>query len=114
MLIHLELAAIATTLASLVQTVATAQVLPVVDLGYELQRATYFDSTGQFYNFSNIRYAAPPVGDLRFRAPQLPTVDRTKVQTGLPDRICPQAVPAWQAISEQYASPNTKLLQPSF
>ena len=35
------------------------QRLPVVDLGYELHRASYFNETGGFYNFSNVRYAAP-------------------------------------------------------
>lgn len=33
--------------------------LPVVDLGYERHQAAFFNETGQFYNFSNIRYAAP-------------------------------------------------------
>ena len=75
--------------------------LPVVDLGYELQRATLFNESGNFYNFSNIRYAAPPVGDLRFRAPQPPKRLRGEVQTGLPDRICAQASPAWGLITQQ-------------
>jgi hypothetical protein len=35
--------------------------------------------TGRFYNFSNIRYAAPPV---RFAAPQIPETNRSSVQTG--------------------------------
>ena len=80
----------------------SASSLPIVDLGYERQQATLFNSTGNFYNFSNIRYAAPPVGDLRFRAPQLPTRNRGQVQTGSPDRICAQANPAWLLIAEQY------------
>lgn len=75
--------------------------LPVVDLGYERQRATLFNSTGGFYNFSNIRYAAPPVGDLRFRAPQAPARNRGEIQTGSPDRICAQANPAWELIAAQ-------------
>ena len=98
MLISFETAAVAATL---VHFVSAGQALPVVDLGYELQQATCFDSTGQTYNFSNIRYAAPPVGNLRFRAPQPPVINRTKVQTGSPDRICPQATPTWQSASEQ-------------
>lgn len=48
------------------------------------------------YNFSNIRYAAPPVGDLRFRAPVPPKQNRTEVQTGSAGRVCPQASPLWQ------------------
>lgn len=76
--------------------------LPVVDLGYSLHRATSFNSTGNFYNFSNIRYAAPPTGENRFRVPQAPDIDRSTVQIGLPDRICPQANPAWLGIAEQF------------
>ncbi|KAK4981106.1 hypothetical protein LTR66_010207 [Elasticomyces elasticus] len=76
--------------------------LPVVDLGYELHRATLYNSTGGFYNFSNIRYAAPPTGANRFAAPKPPAVNRTTIQTGSPDRICPQAGPAWLAIAAQY------------
>lgn len=48
-----------------------------------------------YYNFSNIRYAAPPVGDLRFRAPEPPEVDRTVIQNGSESRMCPQNNPPW-------------------
>jgi len=58
--------------------------------------------TGGFYNFSNIRYAAPPVGNLRFAAPQSPAVNRSAVNTGSQGRICAQADPAWLAIAEAY------------
>ena len=78
--------------------------LPVVDLGYNLQQAGSFNSTGNFYNFSNIRYAAPPTGENRFRVPLPPATDRSTVQTGLPDRICPQANTAWISIAEQFLS----------
>ncbi|EAT78135.1 hypothetical protein SNOG_14595 [Parastagonospora nodorum SN15] len=56
--------------------------LPEVDLGYEIYRAASFNSTGNFYNFSNIRYAAPPVGNLRFAPPQAPAENRSAVNTG--------------------------------
>lgn len=85
-----------------VQLAFAASKLPVVDLGYELQRATLYNSTGGYYNFSNIRYAAPPTGSLRFSAPQPPAKNRSTVQTGLPGRICPQAAPAWGAIAAQF------------
>jgi carboxylesterase type B len=78
--------------------------LPVVDLGYSLHRPVSFNSTGNFYNFSNIRYAAPPTGENRFRVPQPPDTDRITVQTGLPDRICPQANPAWLGTAKQFLS----------
>ncbi len=75
--------------------------LPVVDLGYERQRATLVNETGGYYNFSNIRYAAPPTGNLRFRAPEAPARNRGQVQTGTQGRICAQADPAWILIAEQ-------------
>ncbi|KAF2741918.1 alpha/beta-hydrolase [Sporormia fimetaria CBS 119925] len=81
--------------------------LPVVDLGYQLQRAAGFNETGRFYNFSNIRYAAPPVGELRFAPPQVPEENRANVNTGSEGRICPQATPAWGAEAVQLL---TKLL----
>ncbi|KAH6714768.1 carboxylesterase family protein-like protein, partial [Leptodontidium sp. MPI-SDFR-AT-0119] len=70
--------------------------LPEVDLGYEVYRAAGFNSPGNFYNFSNIRYAAPPVGDLRFAPPRAPGKNRSFVNTGSTSRICPQATPGWQ------------------
>lgn len=55
------------------------------------------EQTGGYYNFSNIRYAAPPVGELRFRAPTPPAVNRSSVQDGLETRMCPQSYPPWMA-----------------
>jgi carboxylesterase type B len=52
-------------------------------------------ATGGFYTFSNVRYAAPPTGNLRFRAPQKPSSNRCVVQTGNVGRICPQSLPQW-------------------
>ena len=56
---------------------------------------TYNDAN-DFYKFSNIRYAQPPVGELRFRAPRAPLTDRITVRNGSEIRICPQGVPEWQ------------------
>lgn len=103
-------------------SVCFASNLPIVDLGYELHQALSFNvsipqfratfqpthiltstqDTSGLYNFSNIRYAAPPLADLRFRAPVLPERNRTKVQDGSVGRICPQATPIW----EQYIMPE--------
>ncbi|KAL2827732.1 alpha/beta-hydrolase [Aspergillus cavernicola] len=69
--------------------------LPIVDLGYELHQAISYEEHVGVYNFSNIRFAAAPVGDLRFRAPAPPIVNRTTAQTGSEARICPQALPSW-------------------
>jgi len=63
---------------------------------------TYLQSTGGFYNFSNIRYAEPPVGDLRFRAPVPVTTQSNTVQNGSLGAICPQANPAWLAITTTF------------
>ena len=62
----------------------------------------FFKITGNYYNFSNVRYAAPPVGDLRFAAPQPPTINRDTVQNGSQGHVCPQANPAWEAITAQF------------
>ncbi|KAF2501442.1 alpha/beta-hydrolase [Lophium mytilinum] len=78
---------------------AARDALPIVDLGYELHQAASFNETGGFYNFSNIRYAAPPLGNLRFAIPKHPAKDRSTVQTGSVGRVCPQANPAWEAIA---------------
>ncbi|PBP16536.1 alpha/beta-hydrolase [Diplocarpon rosae] len=61
------------------------------------------DATGQFYNFSNIRYAAPPVGSLRFAPPTAPSVHGlVEVNDGSLMRVCPNAVPAWSTVAVQW------------
>lgn len=80
--------------------------LPVVDLGYELYEATSFNPTADLYNFSNIRYAAPPRGENRFRAPAEPTVNRSQIQrASRPDRICPQANGEFLALLSEWIEP---------
>lgn len=60
-----------------------------------------------YYNFSNIRYAAPPTGELRFAAPQEPIRNRSAgVQDGSYGRICPQAYTPWQSPSLVNAAPG--------
>lgn len=85
--------------------------LPQVDLGYEIYQAASFNSTGNFYNFSNIRYAAPPVGQLRFAPPQAPANNRGSVNNGQTSRICPQASPAWGQVATAFIT-STLLGQP--
>lgn len=48
---------------------------PVVDLDYALYAPQITTSPDErtYYNFSNIRYAAPPVDALRFRLPRTPS-----------------------------------------
>ncbi|KAF2675390.1 alpha/beta-hydrolase [Microthyrium microscopicum] len=68
--------------------------LPVVDLGYGLWQGT-INETGGYYNFSNVRYAQPPVGQLRFAAPKPPRTNRSVIHDGQHGRVCPQGYPAW-------------------
>lgn len=68
------------------------------------------------YNFSNIRFAQPPIGDLRFAAPKAPEGKNPVVQTGNVGAICPQALPLWQAPQAEYVEKwvlNTSIPSPS-
>lgn len=47
------------------------------------------------YVFSNIRFAAPPTGSLRFGAPQAPPEDRSTIHDGSVGFICPQTSPGY-------------------
>ena len=47
-----------------------------------------------YWNFSNIRYAAPPTGQLRFLPPTDPLYE-SGVNNGSVGYICPQAPPGW-------------------
>ncbi|KAI9867824.1 MAG: hypothetical protein M1813_007646 [Trichoglossum hirsutum] len=78
--------------------------LPIVDLGYALYRASAFNSTGNYFNFTNIRYAAPPLGDLRFAAPVPPENNRSAgIQDGEYGPFCPQAAsPAWEDTARSF------------
>ncbi|MCJ1410086.1 hypothetical protein MMC19_004171 [Ptychographa xylographoides] len=88
----------ATALASPVASSA----LPIVNLGYERHQAISFNSTGGYYNFSNIRYAEPPVGALRFAAPVAVSGQSSAIDNGSVGRVCAQADPAWLVIAEEF------------
>lgn len=94
-------AAAATVLTSHAQAQNSSD-LPTVDLGYNVQQASSYNSTGKYYSFSNIRYAAPPIGDLRFRAPQAPETNRSAVQNGSVGANCPSAFPSWLGTAVSY------------
>ena len=94
-------------------TGSAPQATPTVDLGYGLWKATinvcishsiekpepliwpFEQESAHYYNFSNIRYAQPPVGDLRWAPPQPPLVNRTVVNDGQTGVVCPQGVARW-------------------
>ncbi|SMQ53749.1 unnamed protein product [Zymoseptoria tritici ST99CH_3D1] len=82
---------------------ASADALPTVDLGYEIHQASVFNETLQTYNFTNIRYAQPPTGNLRFAKPQSPVGRNPIVQNGTQPVVCPQAGPVWNALTYEYA-----------
>lgn len=87
--------------------------LPTVDLGYQVHQAIAYNVGSSdsplsmnsnnnlqqeavgFYNFSNIRYARPPTGNLRFAPPEPPLKNRTSVQTGSVGGTCAQSFPVW-------------------
>lgn len=87
--------------------------VPEVDLGYAVYHASQINITKfdisevhfdqnvsyqnvvQLYNFSNVRYAAPPTGARRFLPPHAPLTDHNNVQDNIHDDRCVQAVPKW-------------------
>ncbi|KAF7876425.1 hypothetical protein EAF04_001517 [Stromatinia cepivora] len=104
----IAIAAYATRVAYALPTNAS---LPVVDLEYALHQAT-INETGQYYNFSNIRYAAPPIGNLRFAAPIEPTEVNRTINDGQQGAICAQGTPYWEEVSQYYFSgANTTTLE---
>lgn len=79
---------------------------PVVDLPYALYAPKSVSSPDSrtYFNFSNIRYAAPPI---RFQLPQDPTDNRSiGVQDGSYGKICPQAYTPWQSSAAVTAPPG--------
>ncbi|ETS81520.1 hypothetical protein PFICI_06522 [Pestalotiopsis fici W106-1] len=78
-------------------TTGSKEDLPVIDLGYELHQSLSYNKSSEVYLFQNIRYAQPPTGERRFRAPAAPKIDRTAVRNGSELRNCPQGMPVWQA-----------------
>lgn len=81
----------------------------VVDLTYALHSAQVVSSPDSrtYYNFSNIRYAAPPTDALRFQLPADPIDNRSAgVQDGTYGKICPQAYTPWQSSAAVNAPPG--------
>ncbi|KAF8865650.1 carboxylesterase family protein [Acephala macrosclerotiorum] len=80
---------------------------PIVDLGYAIHRATISSENASYLTFPNIRYAAPPLGSLRFSAPQPPLNNvSVGIQDGSYGNICPQGTPAWSNATLADAPPG--------
>ncbi len=69
--------------------------------------ANSYQSTGNYYNFSNIRYAQPPIGQLRFAKPVPPEQDGPpQVNNGSEGRICPGVIPCWETVQDAFVEAN--------
>lgn len=88
---------------TIVSVLVPAGATQPVDLGYAIHAPTYVNSTTtgtKVLLYNNIRFAQPPVGDLRFRRPQRPPPQQQGIQNGR-DRLftsdcvssAPQQVP---------------------
>ncbi|KAL8684730.1 MAG: hypothetical protein Q9224_006164, partial [Gallowayella concinna] len=64
--------------------------LPTLTLPYATYRAAKYDPNGDIYVFKNIRFAAPPTGNLRWAKPAPPTPE-AGIQDGSYGPICIQA-----------------------
>ncbi|KAK8060815.1 carboxylesterase [Apiospora saccharicola] len=94
------------TLAGLVWlSVAQNTSAPVVDLEYSRYQG-YYDPDFDLNIYKGIRYAAPPVGELRWQRPRAPVVNRSEViqATENPPQ-CPQTR---NGASGQVVSPSTE------
>ncbi|KAK5994298.1 Carboxylesterase patB [Cladobotryum mycophilum] len=78
--------------------------LPTVDLAYQVHRAISFNETTKLYNFTNIPYAEPPLGQLRWNAPVPPKGRKDGIQDGSVGKICPQQNPDWLNIGFLFAA----------
>lgn len=66
---------------------------PQVDLGYDVYEGVYNSST-DLNSWIGIRYASPPIGALRWQAPQIPAINRSSViQAAAFPNQCPQQIP---------------------
>ncbi|KAI1765357.1 putative carboxylesterase [Hypoxylon sp. FL1150] len=64
---------------------------PAVDLGYATYQG-YYNSTYDLNIWKSVRYASPPIGNLRWQAPQPPLQDNGKITPAVDQPpLCPQS-----------------------
>lgn len=81
-----------------------------VDLGYAVYEGVSNESIGINY-WKGIRYAAPPIGELRWQAPQAPLINRTNVISAeYYGSICPQSPNGGAPAPETYESEDCLFL----
>jgi Carboxylesterase family len=83
-----------------------ANTLPLLTLPYATYQAQSYDNSHDYYIFANIRFAAPPVGDLRWAPPAAP-LQESGVQNGSLAHECYQSYP------DQVSFPPTYLTRSS-
>ncbi|KAK4232578.1 putative esterase and lipase [Podospora fimiseda] len=86
------LVALCSPLKPLGVTFETKSSLPILTLPYGSYRAAEYRQKGDLYVFRNIRFAAPPVGNLRWAKPA-PPQQETKLQDGSYGPKCIQSAP---------------------
>ncbi|KAL2036774.1 hypothetical protein N7G274_010498 [Stereocaulon virgatum] len=67
-----------------------ANALPTLTLPYATYQATNYNPNGGIYTFKNVRFAAPPIGKIRWARPA-PPLTETNTQDGSYGLICIQA-----------------------
>ncbi|KAF2421100.1 alpha/beta-hydrolase [Tothia fuscella] len=82
--------------------------LPLLKLPYGTWQALSHDRANDIYLFKNIRFATPPVGDLRFAKPA-PPIRNDTIQTGAYGNTCVQSNAKPFATNEAAPKPGTGL-----
>lgn len=83
------------------QCTASTPEFPTVDLGYARHEPTYVNQSTttntSFASYMNIRFAQPPLGDLRFKRPVTPPPEADGVQDGVVPLNSTNCLQSWPA-----------------